>query len=54
MVSAFLERDIRQLKKNHIFTNLSGDEEEEVISFFLQSAPVFKNYEEFIEWCHSE
>jgi len=50
----FLERDIRQLKKNHIFTNLSGDEEEEVISFFLQSAPVFKNYEEFIEWCHSE
>lgn len=50
----FLERDVAALKKNHIFTNLSGDEEEEVVHCFLQSKPRFENYEAFVEWCHSE
>ncbi len=43
----YLERDVHSLKKYRLRTNLSGDNEEEVIKDFLKSIPVFDSYAMF-------
>lgn len=45
----YLERNRDELKKHNIRTNLSGDEEEDVISSFLQSKPVYESYQDFVD-----
>lgn len=45
----YLERNRDELKKHNIRTNLSGDEEEDVISSFLQSKPVYESYQNFVD-----
>ena len=44
----FLKRSKDELVKNNIFTNWSGDEEEEIINSFLSSKPIYESYEEFL------
>ncbi|MCI6582601.1 MAG: acyltransferase [Oscillospiraceae bacterium] len=44
----YLKRDIAELKKNNLRTNLSGDEEKEVIECFMNSSPVYSSFEEFL------
>lgn len=48
----YLERSIDALEKNHIRTALSGDNEKDIIQCFLNSTPVFKNYETFLTEVH--
>ena len=43
----YLERKVSELRKNSLRTNLSGDDEDSVISDFLSTTPVFYDYEEF-------
>lgn len=45
----FLKRSREELIKNNIFTDWSGDEEEEIITSFLISKPVYKSYDEFLK-----
>ena len=45
----YLERSKEALASNNIRTNLSGDEESEIIDVFLKTAPEFENYEEFLK-----
>lgn len=45
----YLERSRDELKKHNIRTNLSGDEEEDVVSSFLQSKPVYESYQDFVD-----
>lgn len=47
----FLKRDKKELKKYHIRTKLNGDNEKEIIDYFLKSYSVFENYDEFINEC---
>lgn len=44
----FLERDRNALKENAVFTNLSGDNEEEIIDNFISSTGFYDNYDEYI------
>lgn len=50
----YLERNISELKRNHIFTNLSGDNEQEVIDAWIQSNPLYKGYNTFLKECGIE
>ena len=45
----FLERNEMALKENEIFTDLSGDDERDIISSFLASESIYKGYSIFIE-----
>lgn len=45
----YLERSKEALKKNHIRTNLSGDDENEVIAFFMESKPIYDNFDSFLK-----
>ena len=45
----FLERKKNVLKKNEIFTKISGDDEDEIIADFYASAPVFNGFDDFLE-----
>lgn len=45
----YLKRDINEIKKNNLRTNLSGDEEKEVIEAFLASSPVYDSFEDFLK-----
>lgn len=45
----YLKRDKQELQKNNIRTQLSGDEEKEVISCFMKSTEIYANYEEFVK-----
>ena len=47
----YLERDRNLIKVHNIFTNLSGDDEEDIIEYWLSSKPVFDSYEKFMEFC---
>lgn len=49
--SLFILPTEKNLKKYDIFTNMSGDNEIELINDWLESDPTFKSYEEFIEYC---
>ena len=50
----FLERTEDALKENGISLMLGGDDEEEVLSGFLETSPTFSGYEEFIAYCEGE
>lgn len=50
----YLERDRNALKANDIFTNLSGDDEEDIIEKWLSSTPQFESYEKFLEFCEGK
>lgn len=43
----YLKRELSELRKHRLRTNLSGDNEEEVIDDFLKTFPIFSSYEEF-------
>lgn len=45
----FLPRDEELLHKFNVFTNLSGDNEREVIDDWLNTTPVFDSFEDFLE-----
>ena len=45
----FLPRDETLIHKFNVFTNLSGDNEQEVIDDWLKSSPVFNSFEDFLE-----
>lgn len=45
----FMPRDIRVLREKGIFTHLSGDNEDGILSDFLKSKPEFSSFDEFIE-----
>ena len=47
----YLKREVSELKTHNIFTNLSGDNEEEVISSWLKSQPLYDDYSEFLKEC---
>lgn len=44
----YLERNIDKLKENNINIRLSGDEENEILDYFLNSEPLYHNYEDFL------
>mgnify|MGYP002761631075 FL=1 len=45
----YLQRSIQALHNNNVRTNLSGDNEEEIVEAFLKSTPSYHSYESFIE-----
>lgn len=45
----YLNRSKDELQRNNIRTSLSGDCEEEIIEEFLNSQPIFNNYETFLK-----
>lgn len=45
----YMERTEKALRDNNIKTDLSGDEEEDIINKFLNSQPNFASYEKFLE-----
>jgi len=47
----YLERTEEALRKHKIRTQLSGDEEQEVIANFLASKPVYESFEDFLADC---
>ena len=47
----YLERNIGLLKKNNLRTNLSGDDEKEILANFLNSKPDFNSFEDFLKEC---
>lgn len=49
----YLERTEEALRENKIRTQLSGDEEREVIANFLASDPVYESFEAFLADCWS-
>lgn len=44
----FMKRDLNSLREKRIFTALSGDNEAEILDAFMDSAPAFNSYEDFI------
>lgn len=44
----YLERSTKALQENNLRTNLSGDDEQDIIDNFLNSEPVYHSFEEFI------
>lgn len=44
----YLERKIQSLKLNKIRTRLSGDCEKEVIDYFMNTNPVFRDFDDFL------
>jgi carbonic anhydrase/acetyltransferase-like protein (isoleucine patch superfamily) len=48
----YLERNIDEVKRNNLRTNLSGDVEEEVIASFMKSKPLYISYDEFLKLNH--
>lgn len=44
----YLERSVEALKQSEVRTNLSADEEEEVIAEFLKSTSVYESFEAFL------
>lgn len=44
----FMPRDIRVLREKGIFTDLSGDDEDEVLNEFLKSEPEFSSLDDFL------
>lgn len=45
----YLKRDIDELKKNNIFTKLSGDDEKDIIKKWMESLPIYENYQSFLK-----
>lgn len=45
----YLERDINKLKENNINIRLSGDEEKEILNYFLNSEPMYRSFEDFLD-----
>lgn len=45
----FLERDVEKLKSQHIRTNVSGDNENEIIKDFMSSQPHFLDFDDFLQ-----
>lgn len=45
----FMPRDVQVLREKGIFTYMSGDEKDEIITDFLRSKPYFSSYEDFIK-----
>ena len=45
----YLKRNKEELKINNLKTNLSGDDENEIIEFFLNSNGIYKSYDDFIK-----
>lgn len=50
----YLYRDVSELKRNGIFTNLSGDDEQEIIDAWLKSEPIYADYDIFLKECGIE
>lgn len=48
----YLEHSKELLNKYNLRTNLSGDNQEEIINSWLSSKAFFENYEKFIEFCN--
>ena len=44
----YLKRDLLEIKKNNLNTDLGGDNEEEVIDSFMKSKPVYKDFKDFL------
>lgn len=47
----YLKRDIEELNNNNICTALNGDNQEEIIEYFLNSVQVYDGYEAFLDEC---
>lgn len=45
----YFERDCKKLKDSGIKTNLSGDEEDDILLHFMESRPVYENYDSFLK-----
>lgn len=45
----YLQRSRDALKENNIRTKLNGDDEGEIIDEFLQSSPIYDNYDSFLD-----
>lgn len=50
----YLERDMAQIKQNRIRTNLSGDNEDEIIKDFLKTSQNFESYKDFLDGLSDE
>lgn len=49
----FLPKQLEEIKKNDIFTKLSGDDENEIIDYWLNNVKnKFENYEDFKKYCN--
>ena len=49
----FLKKDINELKKNRIFTKLNGDNEDEIIDYWINNVkPVFDSYDDFKKYAN--
>lgn len=45
----YLKRDLKELEKYHLNTKLGGDEEQEVIESFMNSQPIYPDFETFLK-----
>lgn len=45
----FLERSREALAKNNVWTKWNGDDEKEIIESFINSKPIFNDYNEFLK-----
>lgn len=50
----YLRRIKGQLNENKLRTNLSGDDQDEIIATWLSSQPVYEDYDNFIQDCNLE
>lgn len=50
----FLNRNTDSLKNNNVRTQLSGDNESDIVEKFLQSKPMFNSLEEFLQYVNTK
>lgn len=48
----FLPKSISELENNHVFTKLSGDDEDEIINYWLTETAPFRSYKEFKDYAY--
>jgi acetyltransferase-like isoleucine patch superfamily enzyme len=50
----YLKRDLNEIKKHNLRIRLSGDNYEDTVKSFLDSKPIYNNFEEFLKDCGLE
>jgi acetyltransferase-like isoleucine patch superfamily enzyme len=44
----YLKRDLAEIKKHDLQINYSGDDYEDIVKYFLESKPIYKDFDDFL------
>lgn len=47
----FIKRDLNELKKNKLTIKFSADNYDDTVKYFMQSQPIYKSFQDFLEDC---